>query len=143
MFRKLWVIVARLLRPENGERTWLREIGTRMLWSPLTTRTVHFIRVCRPCRHLSVDAYRYNARTSADMFPVWSVWKSNRYGFSRVTYVGDCRYFRFPIPNWFGKWLLPIVTRNGDGWWFGNERTSNWERYIGVREDWERYNEAR
>jgi hypothetical protein len=140
MFRKLWVIVARLLRPENGERTWLREIGTRMLWSPLTKRTVHFIRVCRPCRHLSVDAYQYRDN---EMFPVWSVWKSNRYGFSRVTYVGDCRYFRFPVPNWFGAWLRPIVTRNGDGWWFGSERTSNWERYIGVREDWERYNEAR
>jgi hypothetical protein len=142
MFRKLWVIVARLLRPENGERTWLREIGTRMLWSPLTKRTVHFIRVCRPCRHLSVDAYQYRAN---EMFPVWSVWKSNRYGFNRVTYVGDCQYFRVPVPNWFGAWLRPIVTSNNtrDGWWFGNERTENWERYRGVREDWERLSEAR
>jgi hypothetical protein len=72
------------------------------------------------------------------MFPVWNEWKSNRWGFRRVSGVGDCRYFRFPVPNWFGKWLRPIVTRNGDGWWFGNERTENWYRYRDVRVNEER-----
>ena len=144
MFRKLWITVARWLRDNGGER--YRRLASRMMWADITRRTVHTVRVCRPCRHLTVDGHEYDARSRWDsIFPVWNEWKSNRWGFRRVMYVGDCRYFRIPVPKWFAVWLRPIVTSNNtrDGWWFGNERTENWERYRGVREDWERLSEAR
>ena len=134
MFRMLLKKIARWLRPENGKPSPLRTLGTRLLWSPLLERRVSSVRICRPCRHLTVDEHKYHARFSRDMFPVWSLLMMNRWGFRRVGYVGDCRYFRFPVPNWFGAWLRPIVTRNNtrDGWWFGNERTSDWYRYRDV-----------
>jgi hypothetical protein len=136
MFRVLWNAVARWARREKHPE-WVRRAGREMRYLPFGSRTVHFVRVCRPCRHLSVDGYKYDT-WSNEMFPVWNLVLSNRWGFSRVGYVGDCRYFRVPVPNWFGKWLHPIVTRNGDGWWFGNERTSDWYRYRDVRVNEER-----
>lgn len=136
MFRMLLVAVARWLKENGGER--VRRLAIDLMWSPLTKRTVHFVRICRPCRHLSVDAYEFDARWKSEMFPVWSVWKSNRWGFSRVQYVGDCTYFRVPVPKWFAVWLTPIVQHDSDGWWFGNERTENWYRYRDVRVNEER-----
>ena len=132
MFRKLWITVARWLRDNGGER--YRRLASRMMWADINTRTVHTIRICRPCRYLSVDGHEYNARFDGKMFPVWNEWKFNRWGFRRVGYVGDCRYFYIPVPKWFAVWLRPIVTRNNtrDGWWFGNERTSDWYRYRDV-----------
>jgi hypothetical protein len=138
MFRKLWVIAARWLRDNGGER--YRRLASRMMWASVTKRTVSTVRICRPCRHLTVDGTEYDARFTRHHFPVWNEWVSNRWGFRRVRGVGDCRYFRVPVPNWFGKWLRPIVTENNtrDGWWFGNERTENWYRYRDVRVNEER-----
>jgi len=109
-----------------------------MLWAGFVKRTVYSVRICRPCRHLSVDRNQHNARYHGHTFPVWSLIRSNRWGFSRVQYVGDCHYFRVPVPKWFAEWLDPIITRDSDGWWFGNERTENWYRYREVRVNEER-----